>query len=250
MKQLMLWMAIVGLATTGCAQNRVLGTHARRGGGANNFATARSQATSGQNTRFAGNQTQERFADESYDESEIDLAMYSGRCRGGCNCSAGSECGGGCDVGCDDGCCGGGGGCDIGGCDGGGCADGCCGDGGCSVGGGRVAGGRLGGRMSNMGGRLGGGGGCSACGGGGCGLCQRMGGRLGGGCSACGGNGCGLCRRVAGRVASGFCPHGGGYPANYNFNPSPPSGQVAYPYYTVKGPRDFLQNNPSSIGPY
>ena len=36
----------------------------------------------------------------------------------------------------------------------------------------------------------------------------------------------------------------------YNFNPGPPIGQVAYPYYTVRGPRDFLQANPPSIGPY
>jgi hypothetical protein len=69
-------------------------------------------------------------------------------------------------------------------------------------------------------------------------------------CSACGGRGCGLCQRVAGRVASGFCPHSGGYPEAYNFQPSPPSGQVTYPYYTVRGPRDFLRNNPPSIGPY
>lgn len=32
------------------------------------------------------------------------------------------------------------------------------------------------------------------------------------------------------------------------FTPGPPSGQVAYPYYTVRGPRDFLQNDPPTIG--
>lgn len=36
----------------------------------------------------------------------------------------------------------------------------------------------------------------------------------------------------------------------YNFNPGPPTGQVAYPYYTTRGPRDFLRANPPSIGPY
>lgn len=36
----------------------------------------------------------------------------------------------------------------------------------------------------------------------------------------------------------------------YNFAQGPPTGQVAYPYYTVRGPRDFLQANPPSIGPY
>jgi hypothetical protein len=28
-----------------------------------------------------------------------------------------------------------------------------------------------------------------------------------------------------------------------------PIGAVAYPYYTVRGPRDFLAKNPPSIGP-
>jgi len=29
----------------------------------------------------------------------------------------------------------------------------------------------------------------------------------------------------------------------------PPTGAVAYPYYTTRGPRDFLASNPPSIGP-
>jgi len=77
-----------------------------------------------------------------------------------------------------------------------------------------------------------------------CGTCD--GGCCVNGCSDCGGRGCGLCQRFAGQV----CPHGGGYPESYNFAPSPPGGQVAYPYYTVRGPRDFLRDNPPSIGPY
>lgn len=28
----------------------------------------------------------------------------------------------------------------------------------------------------------------------------------------------------------------------------PPTGTVGYPYYTLRGPRDFLVNNPPSIG--
>jgi len=36
--------------------------------------------------------------------------------------------------------------------------------------------------------------------------------------------------------------------------PTEPAGgpvpQYAYPYYTVRGPRDFLVDNPPSIGPY
>jgi hypothetical protein len=58
---------------------------------------------------------------------------------------------------------------------------------------------------------------------------------------------------MVGSIASGGCgcgPHSGGYPANYNFSPGPPVGQTAYPYYTTRGPRDFLQNNPPTIGPY
>lgn len=31
--------------------------------------------------------------------------------------------------------------------------------------------------------------------------------------------------------------------------PGPPTGQVAYPYYTTRGPRDFLASNPPDIGP-
>ena len=33
------------------------------------------------------------------------------------------------------------------------------------------------------------------------------------------------------------------------FSPGPPAGAVTYPYYTVRGPRDFLAQNPRSIGP-
>jgi len=35
----------------------------------------------------------------------------------------------------------------------------------------------------------------------------------------------------------------------YEFDSGPPTGQVAYPYYTTRGPRDFLAKNPRSIGP-
>ncbi|MBN2473201.1 MAG: hypothetical protein JXB62_01235 [Pirellulales bacterium] len=49
-------------------------------------------------------------------------------------------------------------------------------------------------------------------------------------CQACGGHGCGLCRRAP-------------------FVPGPPTGAITYPYYTNRGPRDFLAVNPPSIGP-
>ncbi len=29
----------------------------------------------------------------------------------------------------------------------------------------------------------------------------------------------------------------------------PPTAAIAYPYYTTRGPRDFLDRNPQSIGP-
>lgn len=53
-------------------------------------------------------------------------------------------------------------------------------------------------------------------------------------CRACGGRGCRLCRGGDG---------GDGFVAG------PPAGTVAYPYYTTRGPRDFLARNPQSIGP-
>jgi hypothetical protein len=31
--------------------------------------------------------------------------------------------------------------------------------------------------------------------------------------------------------------------------PGPPVGQVAYPYYTTRGPRDFLMASPRPLGP-
>ncbi|MCA9238113.1 MAG: hypothetical protein KDA44_21720 [Planctomycetales bacterium] len=78
----------------------------------------------------------------------------------------------------------------------------------------------------------------------------------GGDCGSCkSGRGplCGLggrCRCAVDGIASGFCPHRGGYPEYANYNAGPPTPTVAYPYYTVRGPRDFLQCNPPSIGPY
>jgi hypothetical protein len=35
----------------------------------------------------------------------------------------------------------------------------------------------------------------------------------------------------------------------YEFAAGPPSGGVAYPYYTTRGPRDFLARTPRDIGP-
>ena len=40
----------------------------------------------------------------------------------------------------------------------------------------------------------------------------------------------------------------GGMPMDGAFGGGATSAQVAYPYYTTRGPRDFLINNPPSIG--
>jgi hypothetical protein len=93
-------------------------------------------------------------------------------------------------------------------------------------------------------------GGCDGCCNGG--PCSRLAERIaGGGCGygACGPGGCGPGGCGIGGGAGGLCPHAGGYPEYPAFNQGPPTGQVAYPYYTTRGPRDFLLNNPPTIGP-
>lgn len=101
----------------------------------------------------------------------------------------------------------------------------------------------------------------------GCGLCDHM------FCwhkpyAGCG-NGCGDGACANGGCSNGGCANGGcadgncgdGYAQNgihavprgvggTNLGAAgPPTGAVAYPYYTVRGPRDFLDPNPPSIGP-
>jgi len=52
----------------------------------------------------------------------------------------------------------------------------------------------------------------------------------------------------------GGVPHGtpgyrkGPHHREYIGPQGPPTAQVAYPYYTTRGPRDFLLDNPPSIG--
>lgn len=55
------------------------------------------------------------------------------------------------------------------------------------------------------------------------------------------------CECCCGPPAPGCCNSGD---QHYKFNPGPPVAQTAYPYYTLRGPRDFLLDNPPSIGPY
>ena len=44
-------------------------------------------------------------------------------------------------------------------------------------------------------------------------------------------------------------PCGGGGGAMAAGPSGPPTGAVTYPYYTNRGPRDFLADDPPSIGP-
>jgi len=41
----------------------------------------------------------------------------------------------------------------------------------------------------------------------------------------------------------------GGRDCEEVFDPGPPTGAITYPYYTVRGPRDFLAEYPRPIGP-
>lgn len=192
MKQLLVAVAVVSLATTGCVNTSQL---ARKNCGPA-CHVARSQSAPRPNIMrtvcLEGGLLGKRNSscDPCCGDCESTCGYPEDCCDASCECSCGcpEEC-------CSDGCCGGESGCCA--CD----SESCCG--GCESG---------------------------NCGG--------------------GGRGCGPCQRIVGQVASGFCPHSRGYPATYNFNPGPPSGQTAYPYYTTRGPRDFLQNNPPTIGPY
>ena len=112
--------------------------------------------------------------------------------------------------------------------------------------------------------------GCSTCG---SGLLGRMGGMVGiqckGGCGgggacngSCGNGSCGGIGCVAGglgwqqggldyssHLTPGLLGHNAAAQLNSRpFTPGPPAGQTAYPYYTTRGPRDFLMSDPPSIG--
>ena len=93
----------------------------------------------------------------------------------------------------------------------------------------------------------------------GCGLCDQMFAfhkPYGGGCGngSCGNGACadGSCGNGCsdpngGRLGHQPLPRGVG--GEYVGQAGPPTGAVAYPYYTTRGPRDFLDPNPPSIGP-
>ena len=74
-------------------------------------------------------------------------------------------------------------------------------------------------------------------------------------CGACRGNHGGHAGRHDGGIGGGGAGGGGVLAGIHQQGTSldqgpsgPPSASVAYPYYTVRGPRDFLMNNPPSIG--
>ena len=73
-----------------------------------------------------------------------------------------------------------------------------------------------------------------------------------GGCSDCGGGHASLAggggRGIGGPGAVPRLPHGAVADMNNPANGGPPGATVAYPYYTVRAPRDFLAPNPPSIG--
>lgn len=63
----------------------------------------------------------------------------------------------------------------------------------------------------------------------------------------------GLGRNGGGGGGSGLADgrnadYGHHFTRNYDGPPGPSTAQVAYPYYTTRGPRDFFSNNPPSIG--
>ena len=94
------------------------------------------------------------------------------------------------------------------------------------------------------------------------GACENGQCAVGGPCESCGPGGCqpgcrdcakahvgrygGLAKHhlsPAERAALAASDYGATQPAG------PPTGAVAYPYYTTRGPRDFLAKKPPSIGP-
>ena len=85
--------------------------------------------------------------------------------------------------------------------------------------------------------------------------CNSACGGCGGGCSS---HGCYDECYEGGPCSGGYgggggclgCGHGGGGGSYADYGPpGPPTAQVTYPYYTTRGPRDYLAKNPRDIGP-
>lgn len=60
------------------------------------------------------------------------------------------------------------------------------------------------------------------------------------GCNPCGEGPC-RCPACCGRFSEAVTPE--------VVTPGPPSAAITYPYYTNRGPRDFLAEDPPSLGP-
>ena len=66
------------------------------------------------------------------------------------------------------------------------------------------------------------------------------------GCACNNGSNCSRCNSAQGKaVALQPAPQ----QASQQGDQQGPSGTVSYPYYTTRGPRDFLETHPQSIGP-
>jgi hypothetical protein len=69
-------------------------------------------------------------------------------------------------------------------------------------------------------------------------------------CAGCGDPNCSKCGRDGGDGRDGpLAQQRAEFNAYHGGQPGPLTGAVAYPYYTTRGPRDFLARNPGSIGP-
>ncbi|MHB1034504.1 MAG: hypothetical protein ACYC35_06065 [Pirellulales bacterium] len=67
------------------------------------------------------------------------------------------------------------------------------------------------------------------------------------GCGECGCESCGNDCATGCRTCKPGCKHGARGAAE-EVVAGPPTGAVTYPYYTTRGPRDFLAKEPRSIG--
>ncbi|MGB7324273.1 MAG: hypothetical protein WBD31_05340 [Rubripirellula sp.] len=150
-----------------------------------------------------------------------------------------------------------GGGCQSGSCNTGGCNTGSCGDtscGGCNDCGSNTSAGVLTRMKQKRASKS-----CNSCNGncGNSGLLGRLSSMTGMGCNDGCRTGCqagplgwqqgGL--DYSSHLNPGLLGHNAGNAINSQpFTAGPPTGQVAYPYYSVRGPRDFFMDNPPTIG--
>jgi hypothetical protein len=69
-------------------------------------------------------------------------------------------------------------------------------------------------------------------------------------CEDPGDGGCGPAKKHCCGLLSGLCHRKHGGTADQSAGEAgPPAGAITYPYYTIRGPRDFYAKNPGSIGP-